>query len=87
MGKIAAQLQGKTQIPTWRRNVFRQLLLVVWIRCTDHDERSEEGNKHFILAQERGMASEPAEGTGHPMSWTALQSLEVGVGSGSMSWR
>ena len=28
-------------------------------RCTDHDERSEEGNKHLILAQKRGMASEP----------------------------
>ena len=51
MGKIAAQRQGNTQLPTWRRNVFRQQLLVVWTRCTDHDERSEEGNEHFILAQ------------------------------------
>ena len=36
------------------------------VSCTDHDERSEGRNKHFFLAQKRGMASEPEEGTGHP---------------------
>ena len=86
MGKIAARLRGKTPIPTWRRNVFRQLLRVVWTRWTDHDERSEEGNKHFMLAQKRGTASELEGGIGYPMSRTSLQSVEVGAGSGSMSW-
>ena len=76
------QLQGKTQIPTWRRNVFRQLLFVVWTLCTDHDEISEEGKKYFILSGKRGMASEPEEGTGHPLSWTSLQRMEVAAGSG-----
>ena len=87
MGKAAAQLQGKPQVPTWRRNVLRQLLLVVWTLCTDHDERSEEGNKQIIHAQKNGIASELEEGTGHTTSWSSLQSLEVRAGSGSMSWR
>ena len=43
--------ENATQIPTWRWNVLRQLLLVVWTHCTDRDERSEKGNKLVIVEQ------------------------------------
>ena len=48
--------------------------------------RSEKGNKQFIFAQKYDVASEFEEGSGLAMSWTSLQSLELGAGSGSMSW-
>ena len=50
MGKAIAQLQGETQVPTWRRNVLCQRFFVVRSYCTYHDERSEEGNKQIVLA-------------------------------------
>ena len=54
---------------------------------TLHGSRREirKGKKRFIFAQKYDVASEPEEGTGLAMSWTSLQSLEVGAGSGSMS--
>ena len=58
---------------------------MVGTHCTDCDERSDERNKQIVPAQKQCMASEP-EGNGHTMSWTSLQSLEVGAGSGSVSW-
>ena len=59
---------------------------MVWTHCKDHDERYEKGSKQVIFAQKYDVALELEEGTGLAMSWTSLQSLEVGAGSGSMSW-
>ena len=52
----APQLQGKAQFPTWRRNVFRQLFLVVWTHCTNYDMGFEQGKKKAVPAQEYGLA-------------------------------
>ena len=63
-----------------------QLFLMVWTHSTDHDERSQKGNKQFIFAQTYDVAREPEEETGLAVFLTSLQSLEMGAGSGSMFW-
>ena len=64
-------------------------VIISWevVLCTDHDERSEKGNKQFMyFAQKYDAASKFEERSVLTMSWTSFQSLEVGAGSGSMSW-
>ena len=56
---------------------------------TLHGSRREIGRgkqAHCSCTKIRVTASELEEGTGHPVSWTSIQSVEVGAGSGSMSW-
>ena len=55
--------------------------------CTGSRREIRRGKHALYSCTKRGMASEPDEGTGHPLSWTSLQSVEVGADSGPMSWR
>ena len=85
--RLLRNCKAKHKFPHGDETYFAGYFFVVRSYFTYHDDRSEDGNKQIVPALKYGMASEPTKGTGHAMSWTALQSLEVGAGSGSMSWR
>ena len=45
-----------------------------------------EGNDHVVPAQNIAWLRSLEKGNEHTMSWTSVQSVEVGAGSGPMSW-
>ena len=55
---------------------------MVWTHCTDHDERSEKGNKQFIFCTKNDAASELEGGTG----LADVMDVVSEFGGGSRQW-
>ena len=76
MDKAAQELQGKAaSYFSWCGHIAR-------ITTRDPSREASKLFLHKTLAWLRSLKI----GTGHKMSWTSLQSLEVGASSGTVSW-